>query len=93
MKKALRSMLNAYHVQFVIVLLLILSTNQSIAQQGNSSTLSNGSRLSNIITAVPFLLIAPDARTGAMGEAGVAVEPDMNAISNNPAKLPFLSSK
>jgi len=34
----------------------------------------------------------PDARSGAMGEAGVALTPDANSISINPAKLPFLAS-
>jgi hypothetical protein len=38
---------------------------------------------------VPFLLIAPDARSGAMGDAGVATSPDANSIHWNPAKLAF----
>jgi len=58
-----------------------------VVQQG---TQTNGSESSNIITAVPFLLITPDARAGSMGEAGVAVLPDANAMSINPAKLAFL---
>lgn len=42
-----------------------------------------------ITTAVPFLMIAPDSRAGAMGDAGVASSPDANSIHWNPAKLPF----
>lgn len=42
------------------------------------------------ITAVPFLLNSPDARTGAMGDAGVALSPDANSLSNNPSKLAFI---
>ena len=42
------------------------------------------------ITAVPFLLNAPDARTGAMGDAGVALSADANSLSNNPSKLAFI---
>jgi hypothetical protein len=43
-------------------------------------------------TVVPFLNLMPDARSGAMGEAGVARDPDANSISSNPAKLPFLAA-
>ena len=35
--------------------------------------------------------LMPDARSGAMGEAGVATPPDANTISSNPAKLAFLA--
>ncbi|MET3115237.1 hypothetical protein AAKU52_002983 [Pedobacter sp. CG_S7] len=42
------------------------------------------------VVAVPFLLNSPDARTGALGDAGVALSPDANSLSNNPSKLPFL---
>jgi len=60
------------------------------AQVAESGTLTNGSESNTIITAVPFLLITPDARAGGMGNAGVAVHPDANAMSINPAKLAFL---
>jgi hypothetical protein len=46
-----------------------------------------------ITTAVPFLLIAPDARSGAMGDAGVATSPDANSMHWNPAKYAFIESK
>ncbi|MCS7229452.1 MAG: type IX secretion system outer membrane channel protein PorV [Candidatus Kryptonium sp.] len=39
--------------------------------------------------AVPFLLIAPDSRAGAMGETGVALADNANAIFWNPAGLAF----
>ena len=47
-------------------------------------------RQMTITTAVPFLLIAPDARGGSMGETGVASEPDVNSMHWNPAKFAFL---
>src|ERR1043165_6065604 len=47
-------------------------------------------QINTITTAVPFLLIAPDARAGAMGDAGVATSPDANSIHWNPAKLAFV---
>ena len=40
-------------------------------------------------SAVPFLLIAPDARPGGMGEAGVALAENATAIWWNPAGLAF----
>ncbi|MFI5451761.1 type IX secretion system outer membrane channel protein PorV [Pedobacter sp. UC225_61] len=60
------------------------------AQVVQPGTQTNGSQSNNINTAVPFLLITPDARAGSMGEAGVATQPDANAMSINPAKLAFL---
>ena len=43
-----------------------------------------------ITTAVPFLMIAPDARSGAMGDAGVASTPDASSMHWNPAKYAFI---
>lgn len=40
-------------------------------------------------SAVPFLLIAPDARADGMGESGGALADDASAISWNPAGLAF----
>ncbi len=45
-----------------------------------------------ITTAVPFLLIAPDARAGAMGDAGVATTPDANSSHWNIAKLALIEN-
>mgnify|MGYP003731092183 CR=1 FL=1 len=42
-----------------------------------------------VTTAVPFLMITPDSRSGALGDAGVALPMDANAIHWNPAKLAF----
>jgi hypothetical protein len=46
-----------------------------------------------VTTAVPFLRISPDARSGGMGDVGVATIPDANSIFWNLAKIPFASSK
>lgn len=61
--------------------------------QDLSGTATNGSRFNSIRTAVPFLLITPDARAGAMSDAGAATQPDINAASINPSKLAFLEQK
>ena len=45
--------------------------------------------LNTVTTAVPFLLIGPDASAGAMGDVGVATTPDVNSMHWNPAKLAF----
>lgn len=37
--------------------------------------------------------IAPDARAGAMGDVGVATDPDVNSQYWNPAKYPFCISR
>ncbi|MDQ3141222.1 MAG: type IX secretion system outer membrane channel protein PorV [Bacteroidota bacterium] len=51
---------------------------------------TNGDCLSNtLLTAVPFLRITPDARSGALGDAGVSLTPDANALHHNAARLPF----
>jgi len=45
-----------------------------------------------ISTAAPFLLIAPDARSGGMADMGVSTSPDANSQHWNPAKYAFLDS-
>lgn len=42
-----------------------------------------------VYTGVTSLSIAPDARAGALGDVGVATEPDVNSQYWNPAKYPF----
>ncbi len=42
-----------------------------------------------ITTAVPFLLIAPDARGGGLGNIGVSTTPDAYSMFWNPAKYAF----
>ena len=46
-----------------------------------------------ITTATPFLLIAPDARAGGMGDIGVATSPDANSQYWNASKFAFMSSQ
>jgi len=45
-----------------------------------------------IPTAVPFLRITPDARAGAMGDAGIAMSADANSMHLNTAKLTEVES-
>lgn len=46
-----------------------------------------------VTSAVPFLLFAPDARSSAMGDVGVATSPDPNAMYWNASKLAFTEDK
>lgn len=43
-----------------------------------------------ISTVVPFLNIAPDSRSSAMGDVGVATSPDINSQHWNAAKYSFM---
>ena len=72
-----------------ISLLVILGLTKSNFSQISTQQLG-GSQINTITTAVPFLLISPDSRSGAMGDAGVAISPDANSIHWNPAKLVFI---
>ena len=71
-----------------ILLLISFGTKAQV----NGSVNTNGSSSNAITTAVPFLTITPDARSGAMGEAGVAISPDVNASYWNPSKLAFIEN-
>ncbi len=79
--------MNLFYNRVTIVLVIILSPFLVAAQ-----TSTNGSNANAIATAVPFLTISPDSRSGALGDAGVAISPDANATYWNPSKLAFLES-
>ncbi len=49
-----------------------------------------GGDLNTINTAVPFITIAPDSRSGGMGDLGIASKPDLNSQHYNVAKYPFM---
>ena len=46
-----------------------------------------------LITSMPSLNIAPDARSAGMGDLGVATDADLNSQYWNPAKFAFMQSK
>ena len=55
---------------------------------GQDTEPSDGSRV--ISTAVPFLTISPDARSGGMGDVGASTTPDAYSMFWNPAKYAFI---
>jgi len=54
---------------------------------------SNANSINVVTTAVPFLRISPDARSGGMGDVGIATSADANAAFFNVAKTPFGKNK
>ena len=61
---------------------------------GGTITVSNAQNKINVVTsAVPFLRISPDARSGGMGDVGIATAPDANAAFANIARTPFSTDK
>ena len=65
---------------------VILLARPSVAQ---ITTGELTGELNTITSAVPFLMIAPDSRSGGMGDVGVAISPDANSMHWNPAKYAF----
>ncbi|MEI6764765.1 MAG: type IX secretion system outer membrane channel protein PorV [Bacteroidota bacterium] len=58
--------------------------------QGSQTSDILKNKVNTITTAVPFLMIAPDARSGALGDAGVSSSPDANSMHWNPSKYAFI---
>src|SRR6185312_6843506 len=81
-------------MKFFALSLFFLSTLflPGLVKAQNSGSNTNVTNSSAIPTAVPFLNITPDSRSGALGDAGVAISPDVNANYWNPAKLAFLEN-
>lgn len=75
----------------ILLASVVLMTGHSFAQ---NNTVDDPAELLGqtkaITTAVPFLLISPDARHAALGDAGVASSPDANASFWNAGKLAFI---
>lgn len=65
----------------------------AFSQSSKLTTSQLSGQVNTVTTAVPFLMIGPDSRAGAMGDAGVATSPDANSIHWNPAKLAFIDKK
>lgn len=76
----------------VVTILVLASIFSFPAIAQNSGVISGQDTARNVITtAVPFLTIAPDPISGAMGDVGVATAPNSNSIHWNPAKLAYIN--
>jgi hypothetical protein len=72
-------------------LLGCFSIDKALAQ--STTTSGQTVEVRTITTAVPFLRISPDARSGAMGDVGIAISADANSQYWNVAKIPFTEKK
>lgn len=72
-------------VQLGFVLTFVVMFNQTNVY----GQIQGDEAINTIVTAVPFLRIAPDARAGSMGDAGIATSTDANAMHFNASKLAF----
>jgi len=77
----------------ILFLFVFLAGILSMNAQLTYDEVGGKDRLNTITTAVPFLMIAPDARGGALGDAGVASTPDANSMHWNPAKYAFIEKQ
>ena len=68
---------------------LVMLTGSAFVVNAQSSS----NPINVVTTAVPFLRISPDARSGGMGDVGIATIPDANSSFWNQAKIPFAVSK
>lgn len=78
----------------ILSVLILCSTAihaQSVDHTGYNYLGQNS--LNTITTAVPFLLVAPDSRSGSMGDMGVATSADANSQHHNPSKYVFSKNK
>ena len=80
-------------VKKLLLAALILVAATSYGQNNNYIGQDYSVSPNVITTAVPFVSIAPDARGGAMGDCGVASEPDVYSMHYNPAKYVYLQDK
>ncbi len=84
----------------ILTLLALLGWQQVASGQcienppgsGKYKGIDGGPCANAIPTAVPFLRITPDARSGGMGDAGIAISPDANSMHLNSSKLAFVDN-
>lgn len=76
----------------IIIGLSYSALGTAVYGQVNSGGLG-GANLNTITTSVPFLMISPDARSGAMGDVGVATSNDASSMHWNAAKMAFAKEK
>lgn len=73
----------------ILALIALFFSYQTAYSQTINPGQLGGKELNTITTAVPFLLIAPDSRAGAMGDIGCATSTDVNSQAYNAAKYVF----
>ena len=64
----------------------------AVSAQAADYTIDETNTMNPLITAMPSLSIAPDARSAGMGDIGVATDADLNSLHWNPAKFAYMQS-
>src|SRR5690554_645050 len=82
-------MIKTYFLTGVATILTVATFGQS----GNAPMDASELQLNTITTAVPFLQITPDSRSGAMGDVGTALSPSSNSFFWNTSMLSFAKDK
>ncbi len=75
--------------KYVITLIAFATLNLTFGQE----TITFPDQSSVITTGLPFMLVAPDARSASMGDMGVATSVDGFSQQYNPAKYAFSEAK
>ena len=75
--------MNSSKFKIVFLCFAFISFIQMVQAQTN--------KIPIVSTAVPFMLISPDARSGGMGNLSLAMSPEANDLFGNTAKLPYLN--
>lgn len=74
----------------LLIIIPILGQAQVFNPKKGCVVDNNGNCVSNtLLTAMPFLRITPDARSGAMGDMGIALSPNSNSMHFNASNLVF----
>ncbi|MFW5792983.1 MAG: type IX secretion system outer membrane channel protein PorV [Bacteroidota bacterium] len=82
--------MNYKFLKTLVIVSFLFAFNLNLFAQDNDD---NTNTVNTVTTAVPFLMITPDARAGAMGDAGVSSTPDVFSMHWNPAKYAFVDGK
>jgi Type IX secretion system protein PorV len=85
--------MTSIRLSIFLILFIFLSSNPVSGQQIIITSTGPQLDFNPVSHAVPFLTITPDARSGSLGDAGVATSPDINSQHWNPSKYPFIDCK
>lgn len=75
-----------------VLLSLAAVTLFAVSAKAADYTIGETNQMNPLITAMPSLSIAPDARSAGMGDIGVATDADLNSLHWNPAKYAYMQS-
>ena len=81
-----------YLIRLLFVVVVLIYGGGEVFSQGTAILTGQDTTRRVITTAVPFLSIAPEARSGALGDAGAATSADAASTHFNPAKFAFIKN-